>query len=142
MTPARGTVVVDAGPLYAYVDADDRHHDACADLLATHPGPLLVPQMVVAEVVHLLATRLGADAELLFLADLADGAFGTEPVAPTDWPRILELVARYRDFPLGATDASVIACAERLGVTAIATTDRRHFSVVRPAHVDAFALIP
>ena len=47
--------------------------------------------------------------------------------------RIGELVARYADLPLGTVNATVVAAAERLGVTAIATTDRRHFSVVRPA---------
>jgi uncharacterized protein len=35
----------------------------------------------------------------------------------------------------------VIAIAERLGQSEIATLDRRHFSVVRPAHVDAFLLV-
>jgi predicted nucleic acid-binding protein len=53
-----------------------------------------------------------------------------------------ELVARYRDLPLGTVDASVVAVAERLDVTELATTDRRHFGVVRPAHADAFELLP
>ncbi len=56
--------------------------------------------------------------------------------------RIAELVSVYRDLPLGTVDASVVAAAERLGVTEIATLDRRHFGVVRPAHVDAFELLP
>jgi hypothetical protein len=29
-----------------------------------------------------------------------------------------------------------------MGVTAVATLDRRHFSVVRPRHADAFELLP
>jgi len=53
-----------------------------------------------------------------------------------------ELVARYHDLPLGTVDASVIAAAERLGVTEVATLDRRHFTVVRPHHVEAFNLLP
>lgn len=59
-----------------------------------------------------------------------------------DWLRIAELVARYRDLPLGTVDAPVVAAAERLGGTKIATVDRQHFSVVRPAHVAAFTLLP
>lgn len=43
---------------------------------------------------------------------------------------------------MGGTDASIVAIAERLGVTQIATLDRRHFGVVRPNHVDAFTLLP
>jgi predicted nucleic acid-binding protein len=135
-------LVVDTGPLYAYVDADDRHHSTCLELLETHPGPLIVPTLVVTEVAYLLATRLGTEPEVRFLGDLAAGAFAVEPVAAQDWLRVAELVARYRDLPLGTVDASVITAAERLGVVQVATIDRRHFSVVRPRHVDVFTLLP
>ncbi len=59
-----------------------------------------------------------------------------------DWLRIAALVSRYRDLPLGTVDGSVVAAAERLHVSKIATLDRRHFSIVRPAHTDAFELVP
>ncbi|MGH9076488.1 MAG: type II toxin-antitoxin system VapC family toxin [Acidimicrobiales bacterium] len=135
-------MLIDAGPLYAYVDGDDTHHAASLALLETHPGPLIVPTLVVTEVVYLLATRLGTDPEVRFLGDLASGAFSVEAVAAADWLRIAELVARYRDLPLGTVDASVAATAERMAITDIATLDRRHFTVVRPRHVDAFRLFP
>lgn len=101
-----------------------------------------MPALVITEVVYLLASRLGAEPEVRFLGDLAAGAFAVEPVAPADWMRVAELVARYRDLPLGTVDASVVATAERLGLSDIATVDRRHFTVVRPSHVDAFTLFP
>lgn len=107
-----------------------------------HPGPLIVPTLVVTEVVHLLGTRLGPGPEVRFLGDLASGALHVEPVHPADWLRIAELIARYHDLPLGTVDASVVAVAERLGVTEVATLDRRDFEVVRPKHVDRFALVP
>ncbi|MGH8861448.1 MAG: type II toxin-antitoxin system VapC family toxin [Jatrophihabitantaceae bacterium] len=135
-------LVVDSGPLYAYVDADDAHHAASLDLLETHPGPLVVPVLVVTEVAYLLGTRLGPEPEVRFLGDLAEGAFVIEPVVASDWMRIAELVARYRDLPLGTVDASVVATAERLGIEQIATVDRHHFTVVRPSHVEAFTLLP
>jgi len=134
--------VVDAGQLYAYVDADDAHHARSLTFLTGHPGSLVIPQLVIAEVAYLVQQRLGTRSELLLLSDLVSGAFITEPVAVSDWPRIGELVAQYRDFPLGTTDASVIACAERLGVTAVATTDVRHFAAVRPRHTEAFEILP
>jgi hypothetical protein len=55
-------------------------------LLDTHPGPLLVPTLVIAEVAYLIATRLGSDAEVRFLGDLAAGTLITEPVAAGDVP--------------------------------------------------------
>ena len=137
----RVALIVDAGPLYAYVDRDDRHHDTCLELLETHPGPLVVPMLVITEVTYLLATRLGVEPEVRFLGDLAAGNLIPEPAAAGDWLRIAELVARYRDLPLGTVDASVIAAAERLSITEVATLDRRHFSVVQPA-AGAFQLLP
>jgi predicted nucleic acid-binding protein len=65
-----------------------------------------------------------------------------EPVRTNDWLRVAELVGRYRDMPLGTVDASVVAAAERLGISKLATRDRRHFSVVRPRHAQAFELLP
>jgi predicted nucleic acid-binding protein len=128
--------------LYAYVDEDDRHHQACLDLLLTHRGPLLVPTLVVTEVAYLIETRLGPEAEVRFLGDLASGDFASEPVAAADWLRMAALVWEYRDLPLGTVDASVVAAGERLDISQVATLDRRHFSVVRPSHAPAFELLP
>jgi predicted nucleic acid-binding protein len=128
--------------LYALVDADDRHHAACRELLETHPGPLYVPMLVITEVTYLVQTRLGTEAEVRFLGDLATGNFAIEPVLPSEWLRIAQLTSRYRNLPLGTADASVVALAERIGTTEVATVDRRHFSVVRPSHCDYFDIKP
>jgi predicted nucleic acid-binding protein len=110
-------------------------------LLETHPGPLLVPTLVITEVTYLLGSRLGSDAEVRFLGDLAAGNLLAEPVAANDWLRIAELVSKYRDLPLGTTDASVIAAAERLGIVEVATLNHRHFAVVRSI-VGPLTLLP
>ena len=55
-----------------------------------------------------------------------------------------QLVRTYTDLGRtgpGATDASVIAVAERLEIPEIATIDRRHFSAVRPRGITAFTLL-
>lgn len=62
-----------------------------------------------------------------------------------DYERMADLVETYADFPLGTTDAADaadIAVSERLGVTEIATLDRRHFHAVRPRHTGSFTLLP
>jgi uncharacterized protein len=51
-------------------------------------------------------------------------------------------VRTYADLPLGTVDASVIAVAERLRLTEVATLDRRRFTVVRPRHTTALNLLP
>lgn len=97
--------------------------------------------MVITEVTYLLHSRLGFEAEVRFLGDLASGNLIPESVVPADWLRIAELVTRYRDLPLGTVDASVVTAAERLAATEVATFDRRHFTVVRP-EPGPFELLP
>jgi predicted nucleic acid-binding protein len=63
-------------------------------------------------------------------------------LSPTDYTRIRELCRQYQDLGLGMVDASVVAVAERLGEETIATLDHRHFSFVRPLHIDSFTLVP
>jgi predicted nucleic acid-binding protein len=135
-------LVVDAGPLVAYVDSGEPHHSECRELLETHRGRLVVPMLVVAEAAYLLESRGPVDSEAFFLGDLMRGTLSPEPVHAADWERMIQLVARYRDLPLGTVDASLVAAAERLGVTKIGTLDRRYFSVVEPQHVEAFELLP
>jgi uncharacterized protein len=101
-----------------------------------------VPILVITEVAYLIETRLGTDPEVRFLGDLASGVFAIESVQPADWLRIAELASRYRNLQLGMVDASVVATAERMGITEVATVDHRHFGVVRPRHVSAFTLLP
>ena len=101
-----------------------------------------MPTLVITEVAYLIGTRLGSAAEVRFLGDLASGAFVVEPVAAADWLRMAELVATYHDLPLGTVDASVIALSERLRLDTVATFDLRHFTVVRPHHVEALNLVP
>lgn len=97
---------------------------------------------MVTEVAYLIETRLGTRAEVRFIGDLASGDLQVEPVAVRDWLRIAELVHKYRDLRLGTVDASVVATAERLGITTVATIDTRDFSVVKPNHCDRLSILP
>jgi hypothetical protein len=135
-------IVVDTGPLVAALDADDADHERCVALLETYQGSLVVPGPVLTEVCWLLERERGTAAEAAFLDALARGELGLEAITSADLRRMAALVRRYSDLPLGAVDASVVAVAERLGGTEIATLDLRHFSIVRPAHVASFGLLP
>jgi len=70
------------------------------------------------------------------------GLFTLLESTSTDLDRITALVHTYTDLPLGTVDASVIALTERLNLSAVATLDHRHFSVVRPRHTAALTLLP
>jgi uncharacterized protein len=103
---------------------------------------LLVPSPVVVEVCWLVEKFRGPGAEADFLELVSSGELELVEVTRADVRRMVEVVRQYADFPLGVVDASVVALAERLGVSRVATLGRRHFSVVRPRHVEAFTLVP
>lgn len=42
----------------------------------------------------------------------------------------------------GSGDAAVLALVERLNEPKLATLDHRHFSTMRPRHVEALVLVP
>jgi predicted nucleic acid-binding protein len=136
------SVVVDASVLFANADRSDADHDVCRDLLRAVPGPIFVPTLILGETAYLLGKRRGPQAEILFLRSLSQGELIVEHPIQPDLARMAELVWRYKDLPLGTADASIVALAERLDVTTIATLDRRDFSVVKPMHVEAFELVP
>lgn len=98
--------------------------------------------MVIAEAAYLLDRQLGPRAEDALFASITDGNLRVENLDDGDWVRIGELVTTYADLRLDGTDASLVAVAERLRVTTIATLNRRHFTVVRPRHTEALELLP
>lgn len=136
------TIVADAGPLYALVDADDAWHRRVVEWWGAQPRKVVVPAPVLPEVSYLLQTRISAAAECAFIRAVTHGELVVEQLEPEDFVRAAALMQQYADLPLGFTDAAVVAIAERLGTREILTTDRRHFSVVRPVHARALVLLP
>jgi predicted nucleic acid-binding protein len=135
-------LVLDTGPLLAALDAGDPDHGRCAALLLESSEDLVVPLLVMAELDYWCHRRLGADVWIAFLDDLLAGAYRTEAPTDPDLRRCRQLQETYLDLGLGVTDASVIALVERLGEAKVATLDRRHFTVIRPAHVTALEIVP
>ena len=135
-------LIVDTGPLVSIADTKDRHYQSCLDLLQTDPSPLVTTSLVIAEAGYLLARNLGPAAETILIDMICDGTLTVADLDINDWVRVRELTDTYSDLPLGVTDASLIALAEREKTTRIATLDRRHFRVVRPVHTTGFVLLP
>jgi len=90
----------------------------------------------------MLEREAGTRSEAAFLRLFPAGKLVPVDLTTADYGRMAELVEQYADFPLGGTDASVIAVAERLGITKVATLDRRHFGPIQPRHAEAFTLLP
>lgn len=140
--PRAATVVADTGALYALMDRSDAWHARVVAWWEQNRHPVIVPVSVLPEVAYLLQTRIGAAAELAFIRAVSAGEFTVEPIESDDIERAAEVMEAYADFPLGFVDASLIAIAERFETLELLTTDRRHFSAVRPRHARGFHVVP
>jgi predicted nucleic acid-binding protein len=133
-------VLLDTGVIYALADRDDAWHARAVAWVGKVREPLLTAVTVVSEVAYLVATRLGDEVERRFIGSIVARELLVEDLKDQDWARAAELMRVYPT--IGFVDASVVAIAERLRLASIATTDRRHFTSIRPRHRDRFDLVP
>ena len=136
----RSIAIVDTGPLLAAIDRRDPAHASSAEVLRRKDLDLIIPALVVAEVSWFAEGRLGPGGEAAFVRSLRH--LNIEAPEPDDWPLIADLVERYRDFPLGTVDASIVVLADRLDTDLIITLDRRHFGAIRSPQGRSFRLLP
>ena len=76
-----------------------------------------------------------------FMQDLARGAFTYAPPTIGQLSRAMDVDRRFADLILGLVDSSIVALAESLGVSRLATRDVRHFAAVRLRDGRAFELV-
>jgi hypothetical protein len=135
-------LLVDTNIWLAAGDRRSARHRDCSALLAERAGELAAPVPVIAETGWLLLDRAGPAAQAGFVAMVTTGRLKPLDLTADDWARVVQLLETYADLALDVVDASIVAVAERLGHTTIATLNRRDFTVVRPAHAEAFELVP
>ena len=136
MTPA--AVICDTGALLDYLVASAPDHRAFR-VAIDQVRARYVPGLVLAEVDSFL--RGERDAMRALIGDLRRGAFLYAPPTEAQLSRALEIDAAYAALELGLVDASIVALAECLGVTRLATRDIRDFGAVRLADGRAFDLV-
>lgn len=122
------------------LDASDPDHERCATLIGESSEPLVIPICVLVEVEYMLRPWPEAFARLI--GDVQTGAISLLDLPPPWLMRVGELLERHSSLPLGLVDATVLAATEMLDEDKLATLDRRHFTVVRPSHVEALKLLP
>jgi uncharacterized protein len=134
-------LLADTNIWLAAADRRSDRHSECAAILRGHLGELAAPVPVIAEASWLILDRLGTAAQAAYLRLITSGQLTPVDLTETDWQRCAELAEQYASLRLDLIDASLVAVAERLKLTTLATLDRRDFTVVRPRHADAFELL-
>jgi predicted nucleic acid-binding protein len=129
-------VLVDAGPLIALFDKDDKHHARARDVLARTRATLVTTWPVVTETWHML--DFSADAQTNLLEWMYRGGARLHQQAEVDLERIIGLTKRYRDRPMDLADASLVLASEQLGLLEIISIDR-DFDIYRSGGKRRFA---
>ena len=123
-------------------DVDDAWHERVKAFLQNITDIFVVPITVLPEICYLLNTHLGQESERKLIASITQGELRVESLTNEDFRRSFQLLETYSDVNIGFVDASMVAVAERLKIHRILTTDRKHFSIIRPRHCQAFELLP
>jgi predicted nucleic acid-binding protein len=114
--------LVDAGPLIALFDKDDKHHTRAREVLARTKATLVTTWPVVTETWHML--DFSADAQTNFLEWVFRGGAKLHLQTEVDLERIIGLTKRYRDRPMDLADASLVLASEQLGLLKIISIDQ------------------
>lgn len=136
------TLIIDANCLVAQADRGDANYAAVRRVIRAAHEPLVTTELVVAEVDHLILKRLGIDAELAFLRDLAEGTYTVECLSRDELSTARSVVERYRDLRMGLADASLVVLAARHRTRRILTLDERAFRAVTPLQGGSFTILP
>ncbi len=135
-------MIVDTSALLAYFDATEPDHEAVSRVIEKSADWLVVSPYVVAELDYLLATRVGVDAELAVLRELAAGAWDLADFNVSELEQAIRIIEKYRDQRVGIADASNVVLADLYHTRTILTLDRRHFAALRPIGGGRFAVLP
>lgn len=135
-------IVLDTGGLYAALDANEELHGRCVAALASVQPPRLLSPFVLAELDYLVGSRVGHDAQVALLDEVASGAYQLEPFNADDVDRATRLMERYADLRIGLADASVAVLAARHRTLDLLCTDQRHFRAQRAHGGKPFRLLP
>ena len=131
-------ILADTGFWLALANRGDAHHARAKAALAKHRGPYATTWPVMTETCHLLATRLGVDAELAFMRSAVAGAFTIFALDRAHLVRAEALMQKYRSLPMDLADASLVILAEESGTGDIFSTDARDFGAYRWKHRKPF----
>ena len=136
------TIIGDTSFVYAAYNPDDTYHEAAASFGETNTEPVIVPDVILPELGFLFERDLGYSGVVKFFDQFRHVGWRLVPMLNSDLQRVFEIAERYANAELDVVDCCIIALAERLQITRIATFDRRDFGIVRPRHTPFFDLLP
>ena len=119
--------ICDTGPLVAYLNRHDPHHDWALAIMKQLRPPMLTSEPVLTEALYFLRED-GLDVAPLFTL-LERDALSLDFDLSANWPRVRTLMSRYSRMDLA--DASIVVMSETHMRSQVLTVDRKDFSTYR-----------
>jgi hypothetical protein len=119
------SILVDAGPLIALFDRDDKYHAIVISFLHKYKGRFITTWPVITEVSHMLS--FSADVQIAFLEWLRRDALDIVSLEKNHLHRIIELSKKYSDVPMDLADSSLLVVSEMSGIKEIMTIDSDYY---------------
>lgn len=114
-------VLLDTGPLVAFLHAGDNHHRWAREQFRQFEAPLLTCEAVIAESCHLL--RRIPDAANQVLQMIERGSIRIDLSLQQENSAIAELLRRYRDRPASLADICLVRMSEIHNPSIVLTLD-------------------
>jgi predicted nucleic acid-binding protein len=135
-------ILIDTSGLLAALDSSQRQHAQAMAALRDAAGPLMLSPFVLAELDYLLATKVGPQAALGLLAEVARGAYRLEPFDAADVAAAHDVIESCGALDVGLADASIVVLAHRYATHDVLTLDQRHFRTLRGPAGRPFRILP
>ncbi len=135
-------IVLDTSPILASFDKRDPMHEQVQQVFRDIEEPLITTPLVLAEVDFLVTSRLGINAGIDSLIELAAGKFEISHFGHQQIRQAIPLMEKYKDLGIGLTDASLAVLANECDTQTIFTLDRRHFGTMKAINGKSFKLLP
>lgn len=114
-------LLLDTGPLFAYLCRADLHHNWAVRQFGSFSGPLLSCEPVLAETAYLISQR-GGELEALW-AFLRRGMIRLPFRLESDFEGVAALRRRYSKVPMDLADACLVRLSEQHRDCRLITTD-------------------
>lgn len=116
-----GNSIIDAGPLIALFNKDDKYHKKTKYFLKDFKGRLYTSWAVVTEVMHMLNSN--HICQINFLKFIERDGLKVVNFSKDDIARIIDLFKKYNDVPVDLADATLIILSEKENISNIITID-------------------
>jgi predicted nucleic acid-binding protein len=134
-------ILLDTSGVLAALFPDQNQHPQCARILAAAEPPRILSPFVLAELDYLIQKFAGVDTEVLFLGEIARGAYELASFGAEDVEEARQLVRKYESLRIGLADASLVVLSRRYETRDVLTLDERHFRSLRAGR-SAFRVLP